>query len=385
MQKKSEMPKDVYLLGLVSFLVDISSEMIFSVFSIFFTIILGASTALLGIIEGLADFASSSLDYVSGVLADRTGKKKSLAIAGYGFSALAKTLLLITSSIASASLFRVIERLGKSFRGPPRDAWIASLSTDQNRGYAFGIHKTFDKSGAIIGPLIAYWLLSTYGQSASTFQTLFAVALVPAVLAIILLLFIKENPAEPQEKENIFASYNALSPSFKHYLKTAGIFSLAYFSYAFLLLKAYDVGFEVKDIALLYASFNVSFVLISIPVGKLGDYIGRRKIIAAEYILYALMCIGMILATTELHIILLFLLFGIFFAVDEGQSKAFIGDLEKKRRGTAIGLYNFIIGIIYLPASIIAGALWNYNPDYAFMFAAGISAISFLYFISKKN
>jgi len=148
--------KNIFLLGIVSFLTDVSSEMIFSVFSIFFTVILGASTALLGLIEGLADFAASSLDYVSGFLSDRFGKRKFLAGVGYSFSTVAKSLLLFTSSVLLASSFRVIERLGKSFRGPPRDAWISSLTTKANRGFSFGVHKALDKAGAVVGPLITF-------------------------------------------------------------------------------------------------------------------------------------------------------------------------------------------------------------------------------------
>jgi MFS family permease len=143
----------VLKLGLVSFLTDVSSEMIFSVFAIFFTTVAGASSALLGLVEGLADFSASSLDYVAGWLSDRTGKHKVFAIAGYGFSTAAKIILLLTSSVVALSFFRVIERLGKSFRSPPRDAWLVAIAAEEIRGYSFGVHKALDKAGAIIGPL----------------------------------------------------------------------------------------------------------------------------------------------------------------------------------------------------------------------------------------
>jgi MFS family permease len=377
--------KNIFWLGIVSFLTDVSSEMIFSVFSIFFTVILGASTALLGLIEGLADFAASSLDYVSGFLSDRFGKKKFLAGLGYGFSTVAKSLLLFTSSVLLASSFRVIERLGKSFRGPPRDAWISSLTTKANRGFSFGVHKALDKAGAIVGPLIAFFILSSLSQSKETFVLLFKIALIPAILAVVFLLFIKEKPAKPQRKENIFSAYNGLSRDYKHYLFCAAIFSLAYFSFGFLLLKAYMVGFQIKDIVLLYALFNVSFVIFSVPIGKLGDLVGRKSIIAASFILYLLMSIGFVFATTKVHVIILFFLFGVFYCIDAGQSKAFISDLERKKKGTAMGLYNFITGIIYLPASLIAGYLWTLNPSYAFVFAAIISLFAAVFFLFWKK
>jgi len=376
---------NILLLGIVSFLTDISSEMIFSVFSIFFTVILGASAALLGLIEGLSDFAASSLDYIAGYLSDKAGKRKSFAMAGYGFSTIAKTILVISSSVSAAFVFRIVERLGKSVRGPPRDAWISNLADENSRGYAFGLHKTLDKAGAIIGPFIAYGILSILGQNMHAFYILFLVAVIPAALAVILLYFVKEKAEQPKVRENIFRAYGSLGKCFKDYLKSGGIFSLAYFSFGFLLLKAYLVGFEIKDIVLLYALFNVSFVIVAVPIGKLGDKIGRRKIIASGYLAYFLMCSGFIFASTKEAVILLFILFGIFYAIDESQSKAYITDLEKEKRGTAIGMYNFITGLIYLPASLIAGGLWMIDPNYAFGFAAFVSLAALVFFISRKR
>ncbi|MBN2095687.1 MAG: MFS transporter [Candidatus Aenigmarchaeota archaeon] len=375
---------NVFMLGIVSFLTDVSSEMIFSVFSIFFTVVLGASAALLGLIEGLADFASSSLDYISGALSDKTGKRKKYAAIGYGFSAAAKSLLVFASTVLFASAFRVLERLGKSFRGPPRDAWISSLSTDKNRGLSFGLHKALDKSGAIVGPLIAYFVLDFYGSTMGTFQMLFVIALVPAILSVALLLLIKENPASPRKRESIFTAHKTMKKEFHHYLKSAGIFSLVYFSFGFLLLKAYSIGFAIKDVVLLYALFNVAFVIVAVPIGKLGDIIGRKKIIMLGYLTYAIMSLGFVFAATKLDVILLFLLFGVFYAIDEAQSKAYISDIEKDQRGTAIGLYNFVTGLIYLPASIIAGFLWTISPSYAFLFATVMSLAALAYFSLKS-
>jgi len=377
--------KSVFLLGIVSFLTDISSEMIFSVFSIFFTLIIGASVALLGVVEGLADFASSSLDYVSGFISDKTGKRKVFASAGYLFSAAAKAILVFSSAISSAAVFRVIERFGKSFRGPPRDAWIASLSDKKTKGYSFGVHKALDKAGAVVGPFCAYLLLNYFGQNIQTFKLLFKVALAPAILAFLLVFLIKEKKAAPAKKESMFRAYKTLGKDFKHYFYTAGIFSIAYFSFGFLLLKAYSVGFQIKDIVLLYALFNIAFVIVSAPIGKIGDRVGRKRIIAAEYVIYLLMCIGFIFAFSKIHVILLFILFGIFYAIDEGQSRAYITDLEKTRKATAIGAYNFATGIIYLPASVIAGLLWKLNSNYAFGFAALASLAAFVFFVARRK
>lgn len=370
MKKRFGVHPDVLKLGLVSFLTDLSSEMIFSVFAIFFTTIAGASAALLGMIEGFADLSASSLNYFAGWLSDRAGKRKVFALAGYGFSTLAKIILLITSSIAGLSVFRVIERLGKGFRGPPRDAWLSAVADKNTRGYAFGVHKALDKSGAVLGPLAAYGLLSWLGEGASTFRILFWIALVPAVLSIVILSLIQDQPAVQRQRENMVETWSTLSPGFKRYLVTAGIFSLAYFSFSFLLLRAHSAGFSVKDIVLLYALFNIACVLAAPLIGKLGDRFGRAQMIMLGYLTYLLMSLGFAFANTQWQIVVLFIIFGVFYAIDEAQSKAFIADLELERRASAIGLYNFVTGLIYLPASLIAGALWLLHPASAFLVAA---------------
>ncbi|HEX5276740.1 MAG TPA: MFS transporter [Fluviicoccus sp.] len=374
---KPALHPDILKLGLVSFLTDLSSEIIFSVFAIFFTTVAGASAALLGLIEGLADLSASSLNYLSGRLSDRTGQRKIFTLAGYGFSTLAKVILLVSSSITGLAVFRVIERLGKSFRGPPRDAWLAAVAARGNRGYAFGVHKALDKSGAVLGPLLAWALLSWLGEGVSTYQILFAVALVPAVLSVVVLARVEEKPGTPHEREPLFAAWGTLSPAFKRYLLGSGIFSLAYFSFSFLLLRAYSVGFAVKDIVLLYALFNIACVIAAPLIGKLSDRVGRPRMIQAGYLTYALMCLGFAFASTRAEVIALFVLFGVFYAIDEAQAKAFIADLEHERRASAIGLYNFVTGVLYLPASLAAGALWLLHPAAAFGLAAALALAAF--------
>jgi MFS family permease len=374
----------VVKLGLVSFLTDLSSEMIFSVFAIFFTTVAGASSALLGVVEGLADLSASSLNFIAGWLSDRTGKRKVFALAGYGFSTLAKIILLVSSSIVGLSIFRVVERLGKSFRGPPRDAWLSAVADKDTRGYSFGVHKALDKSGAVLGPLIAYGLLSWLGEAASTYRILFWVAIIPALLAVVVLSIVQDQPGIPRERENMFETWQYLSPEFKRYLVTAGVFSLAYFSFSFLLLRAYSVGFVVKDIVLLYALFNVAFVIAAPLIGKLGDRVGRARMIMLGYLIYLLMSLGFAFAAKQSDIIALFIVYGIFYAIDEAQSKAFIADIELERRASAMGLYNFVTGLIYLPASLIAGALWSMYPSSAFIVAACFAFAALALFASLR-
>ena len=361
---------DVLKLGLVSFLTDLSSEMIFSVFAIFFTTVAGASAALLGLVEGLADLSASSLNYYAGWLSDRSGKRKVFTLAGYGFSTVAKVILLISSSITGLTIFRVIERLGKGFRGPPRDAWLASVADQANRGYAFGVHKALDKSGAVLGPLVAYGLLRWLGDGADTYRILFWVALVPAVLAVVALALIKDQPAPERSRENLFQTIKLLDPAFKRYLLIAGVFSLAYFSFGFLLLRAHSVGFSVTDTVLLYALFNISCVIASPLIGRLSDSVGRPRMIMLGYATYAVMSLGFAFANARWQVLVLFVLYGVFYAIDEAQNKAFIADMEAERRASAIGLYNLVTGVVYLPASLIAGTLWLLNPASAFLLAA---------------
>ena len=372
---------DIIKLGLVSFLTDLSSEIIFSVFAIFFTTIAGASAALLGLIEGLADLSASSLNYLAGWLSDRTGKRKGFVMLGYGFSTAAKIILLVSSSITGLSIFRVIERLGKSFRGPPRDAWLATVAHQSTRGYAFGIHKAIDKAGAVLGPLLAYAILSWLGEGLETFKILFLVALVPAVLSIVLLSMVEDKPGIPHPRESMLDSWKALTPSFKRYLITSGIFSLAYFSFSFLLLRAHTVGFSIKDIVLLYALFNIACVIAAPLIGRLSDRIGRAHMIMLGYLLYLLMSLGFAFATMKWQVVVLFLVFGVFYAIDEAQSKAFIADLEHHRRASAIGMYNTVTGMLYLPASLVAGALWLINPASAFLLAAAFASVALLAFL----
>ena len=371
---------DILKLGLVSFLTDLSSEMIFSVFAIFFTTVAGASSALLGLIEGLADFSASALTYLAGWLSDRSGRRKVFTLAGYGFSTLAKTILLVSSSIAGLALFRVIERLGKGFRGPPRDAWLSSIAEQSTRGFSFGVHKALDKAGAVLGPLVAYALLSWLGESASGYRTLFWVAFVPAALSVAVLMLIRDQPGVRHERESIGQNWRLLSPGFKRFLVPSGIFALAYYSLGFLLLKAHQVGFGMKDIVLLYALFNTTCVISAPLVGQLGDRVGRSRVVVLGYALYAAINVGVVFARSPGVIVALFAVYGFFYAIDESQSKAFIADIEPERRATAVGIYNFVTGALYLPASLVAGSLWTAAPDWAFVLAALLSVLAMVSF-----
>lgn len=375
---------DVLKLGLVSFLTDVSSEMIFSVFAVFFTTVAGASSALLGLIEGMADFSASSLNWLAGWLSDRGGRRKGFVIAGYAFSTLAKLILVVSSSILGSSVFRVVERLGKGFRGPPRDAWLSCVATQETRGYAFGVHKALDKAGAVLGPLVAYGLLFWLGESAATYSTLFLVAFVPAVISVLVLTRIPDRPGAVHERESVRQSWQQLSPGFKRFLLPAGVFALAYFSFGFILLKAHAVGFSVTQTVLLYALFNTACVVAAPLVGRLGDRVGRSRIVMLGYAVYASINLWLMFADTRWEMVAVFAVYGLFYAIEESQSKAFIADLEPERRATAMGVYNFITGTVYLPASLLAGALWAVAPSLAFGTSAALSLAAVVMFTLRR-
>jgi MFS family permease len=378
---RGKLHADVLRLGLVSFLTDLSSEMVFAVFAVFFTTVAGASSSVLGLVEGLADFSASALNYASGRLSDRSGRRKVFTLAGYGFSTLAKTILLVSTSVVSLGVFRVVERLGKGVRGPPRDAWLAAIADPAHRGYSFGVHKALDKAGAVAGPLVAYALLSWLGESASAYRTLFWVAFVPAVLGVVVLALIKETPGAPRERESALENWRLLSPGFKRFLVPAGIFALGYYSLGFLLLKAHTMGFDLKHIVLLYALFNTTCVIAAPWVGRLGDRIGRGRIVVLGYALYGGVNLAALLANSAAQLVAVFAVYGLFYAVEESQSKAFIADLEPQRRATAMGLYSLVTGMLYLPASLVAGALWAVAPSLALGLASVLSLLAIAAFV----
>jgi len=383
----NKIPLEVFTLGLVSFLTDVSSEAIFAVLPIYFVGIVGGSALMLGVMEGLADFAGSSLDLASGYASDRTGKRKWLAFSGYALSTTAKSLLLFASSAIGVVLFRVIERLGKSVRGAPRDALLSALAPKEKRGLSFGIHKALDKAGAVIGPLLAYLALSHFGSTPATFYGIFGAAIIPATIATLVLgVFVKDRDVPAPRRLNLRETWATLGPRYRRYLAATAVFSLGYFSYAFLILKARSVGYQVQDQALLYGLFNLVFTIVSVPIGMVGDRLGRRTIVLASYVVYGVMAAGFLLAESQGAVLMLFVAYGVFYAMDEGQAKAYLADLsDEDTRASAIGIYGFVTGSIYLPASLIAGALWTYGPAWTFAFAIGTSACAIVLFLYSSQ
>jgi len=207
------------------------------------------------------------------------------------------------------------------------------------------------------------------------------VAVVPALLSVAVLALMKDQPGVARPREGLASHWQQLSPGFKRFLVPAAVFALAYYSLGFLLLKAHSTGFSLTDTVLLYALFNATCVLAALLAGRLGDHIGRSRVVVLGYALYGLVNIGMLLANQRWQVVALFAVYGLFYAIEDSQSKAFIADLEPERRATAIGVYNFVTGTLYLPASLIAGALWLVAPSLAFGLAAGLSLAAGVCFV----
>ncbi|MFN7991519.1 MAG: MFS transporter [Candidatus Micrarchaeia archaeon] len=376
------MDRNVYILGLVSFFTDVSSEMVFPLIPLFLTSVLGAGKEIVGLIEGVADSIASLLDIFFGYWSDRSGRRKDFVIAGYGLSAVLKAGLVLSSIWQHVLFIRGAERIGKSIRTSPRDAIIAESTPESGRGRAFGLHRAMDTAGAIAGPAIAYLMLGALGTGEDAFRSVFLAGLIPAFIAVAIILLLVREPKKAYkaaERPGFWRSLRMLGPRYKSFLLISVFFSLSYFSFALLILRAGDIGISASDVILVYLLYNIVYAVVSVPVGMLSDRVGRKPVIAASFLLYAAICVGFIFAEGLAQVAALFVLYGVFVSADESVNKAFISDIEPKNRGTALGAYNSAVGAAYLPASAVFGILWAYaGAAAAFGVAAAIAAVAAL-------
>jgi len=365
---------NVVLLGVVSFLNDISSEMIMPILPMFITA-LGGNGLVVGLIGGLRDSISSILKIFAGYWSDKSGKRKVFVFFGYLTSALFKLLLGFSKIWHHILIFASLERIGKGLRTAPRDAIIAE-SLPKRRGTGFGIHRAMDTAGAIIGSItvfLLFWLLEF------EFKTIIFIASILAFLSLIPLHFVKEKKRKPQEI-NLKIGLKALPKSLKLFILISGIFAMANFSYMFFILKAQECftgKLSVGVPILLYILFNIFYAGFAVPFGKLSDKIGRRKVIAFGYLLFSLTCFGFAFFNSLLAFIILFALYGVVYAVVEGNQRAYVSDLSSEElRATALGTFHTVTGLAALPASTVAGFLWQVSPRVAFLYGGIISFLS---------
>ena len=367
---------NVLILGLVSLLTDISSEMIYPLLPLFLTTVLGGGPAFLGVIEGIAESTASILKLVSGIMSDRVRARKRFVLWGYGISALARPLIALATSPLAVLFIRFADRVGKGIRTSPRDALIAESIDPEVRGKAFGFHRSMDHAGALIGPLIATLLLTWF---VTDIRTVFLLSAIPGGLAVILIL-LKVRESSPSGKSKGDSDFLTKLPRgrLRTYLLILLIFTLGNSSDAFLLLRAGQLGVTPARIPLLWTFFHLVKMVSTMPFGALSDRIGRRGVIVTGWGVYALAYIGFAFATTEMHIWLLFAFYGLFYGLTEGVEKAMLADIaEPGERGGAFGWYNCATGIGALPASMIFGFIWQrFNPLAAFGFGAVLATIA---------
>ena len=377
--------RNVVILGFVSLLNDSASEMIYPLLPIFLTAVLGVGPAVLGVIEGIAETTASLLKLYSGYLSDRIKQRKGWIVAGYTLSNLVRPLIAFSTSWIHVLALRFSDRVGKGIRTSPRDALIADSTAPEYRGVAFSFHRAMDHSGAIIGPLIATGLLLVFQND---LKTVFLLSFIPGLLAVGLLLFgLREKQAETPRVAatsvlNFRAAWADISTNFRKYLMVIFLFTLGNSSDVFLLLRAQHLGVPIALLPTIWVVLHIVKMSFSIPGGLLSDRIGRKKVIIAGWIVYALVYAGFAFATTQWHAWALFAIYGIFFGLTEGVEKALVADLAPAHlRGSAFGLYNLVIGIGALPASLIFGLVWQqFGAAAAFSMGAGFALLACVLF-----
>ncbi len=389
--KKLGLSRNIYVAGVVSLLMDISSEMIYPLMPLFLSSVLGASKELIGLIEGVAESTASIVKIFSGWLSDKVGKRKGLTAGGYGFSTLSRPIVALATGWHMALIARFLDRVGKGVRTAPRDAIIAESTEPDRYGAAFGFHRAMDTVGAVIGPATAFFMLRAFSGN---FRNVFWVSMIPGALAVItIILFIRETAGKQAGNRQKTAvsgqagsrssgpsglSFRALSGRFKFFVVIAAIFSAGNSSDAFLILRARHAGISPAIIPLLYMMFNTIYSLVSLPAGIAADKFGRKRIILAGFILFSAVYFGFAEYASVRNVWYLFGAYGIFMGMTEGIQKAYIAEvLPSGFKATAFGLYNMMVGLALLPASIIGGWLWDHvSPAATFYYGAIMALIS---------
>jgi MFS family permease len=380
------MHPNVFFLGLVSFLTDVSSELIFTLVPLVVVNILGGGAISVGLIGGVTESFDAFFRIFSGRISDRLGKRKGLAILGYGFSTIVKPFMLLSATWGSVLAVRFGDRFGKGIRSSPRDALIADSVSLETRGRGFGIHKTMDTAGAFMGlvisAIIIYAVQGGGELTRESYRWMVIIGIIPAVLAVIILIAcVKEmGPGKKAAPASgvIAAVKTPFDRRFKLFMVVMAIFTLGNSSDFFVILRAENLGVSAFNIALMLVLFNLTYFAVAAPAGILSDKLGRRKVIGLGWAVYALCYLGFALSTSAWHMWLLFAAYGIYYGVVEGATKAFVADLvPQTRRGTAYGYYNGLVGLMLLPASVLAGWLWEaVSPALPFYLGAGFAALA---------
>ena len=386
MTEVQRMPRGIWMLGFVSMLMDISSEMIHSLLPLFMVTVLGASALSVGVVEGLAEATALIVKVFSGTLSDYLGRRKGLAVFGYALGAVSKPLFALAGSFGLVVTARLIDRVGKGIRGAPRDALVADLAPPEMRGAAFGLRQSLDTIGAFLGPLIAVGLMLLW---ANDFRLIFWVAMVPGVLAVfVLLVGVKEPPAKASERRiNPISriSLRRLGNAYWWVVAIGGVFTLARFSEAFLVLRAQQGGMPLALVPLVMVAMNAVYALSAYPFGKLSDRVDHRTLLVLG--LLVLVVADFVLASSNHWSTVLagVALWGVHMGMTQGLLATMVADVAPPElRGTAFGFFNLVSGIALLIASVVAGLIWDeLGAAYTFYAGAAFSAIAIIVLITR--
>lgn len=379
---KMRLPAAVYLLGLTSLLNDAASDMIYPLLPLFLAGSIGAGTVALGIIEGAAEATASLLKLVTGHLSDRARRRKPFVVVGYVIATAVRPLLALAGSAGAVLAIRMTDRLGKGIRSSPRDALIADVVEPRQRGRAFGVHEAMDHAGAVVGPLVAAALLGL----GFSLPVVFVAALVPGVLACLVIGFLVREPPHPEPiAAAVLAPVAAPAPAppllarpFVAYLAAVGVFSLGGSADAFLIMRAHELGLSQAGIPLLWAFHNACKAVATAHGGALADRFGRRRAVALGWLVYALVYAGFAWATSLSALIALFALYAVHYALSAGAQKALVADLvPAARRARGYGAYHLVVGLALLPASALFGLVYlRWGAGVAFAAGASLALLA---------
>lgn len=372
---------NIIFLGLVSFFTDFSSEMVYPLIPLYLVSVFGATPALVGVIEGIAESLASLLRVFSGYVTDRYQRKKRLAFTGYAAGLVYKFMLLVATSWFGVLCARIIDRIGKGIRTAPRDVLVSESGDKRTMGKSFGVHKALDMAGSALGILASYLLLRA-AAGAFDYKKIFLLSAIPAILGLCMFFFIREKRSERAQKqrEPFWKHIKALSPQLKLYLLVAFLFTLGNSSNAFLLLRAKSVGYTDMTVILLYFLYNITTSVLAIPFGRLSDRIGRKSVLIVGYLVFSLVYVMFAFASHATVMVFVFIAYGAYAAMVSGVERAYIAEISPSSlRGTMLGLHATIVGAALLPASAIAGTLWTlFGAAVPFLFGAVLSAAAAL-------
>ena len=376
--------RNIFILGLVSLFTDLSSQMVFPLIPLFLTSVLGCGAYAVGIVEGAAETTASLLKVVSGYWSDKIRKRKPFVLFGYSMSSITKPLFAVANIWTFVLFLRVIERIGKGLRTAPRDALVAESCDETVLGKAYGFQRAMDGIGSTLGALLAFLLLPILG-----YRNIFLFALIPGIVSVLIIFFIKEKNAPPRQKRkevSVKLSLGELPVNLKVFIVVSSIFALGHFGYAFLLLRAKNIGLADNMAILLYVLFYIVYSICTVPLGMLSDRIGRKPILIGGYLIFGITSFGLVFTSSLYSILLLFVLYGIFYAMIDGTQRAFVVDLAPQHlKGTALGVFHTAIGLVALPGGYVAGLLWDkVCPEATFVYGLILTATSAVLLIFVK-